>query len=439
MRFFATALPLLARAACAQQGWRIIASDIGGMPLGVSFFEDGLTGVTATSQLLPAGYEVKRSLDGGHTWSIVPDQDLFIFALYNSAVAGTTAVASGMSFVQSSDNAAANFSWASGAPAGGEIVRKLYDASGSTSGFAIMGETEDGSVNGFISCDGLLNTKGPWARHAVMWSNPSMLSIDGSFSNNSWVVVGNVYETATRKQRHERLPPHPRLEWTTAPTGGAPRLTRRTPPTADAATYATEVVVSTDAGATFTTVYSNTSIAALGVACIDATHCAFVGEDGEFAYAFVTLDGWVSVQRTLADTNEGAALVEVAVAPGVCAGGGPAYVAVGGYVTAAGQAPVWYRSCDLGLSWAKDAAPSWPVSNLLVTDIDCQPRAPNGTECWTTLWTRPLTPMDLSHATLLREGCGTVNSEMTVVHECTTLVLRMLPHQSHSGDPSARV
>ena len=66
--------------------------DIGGGPLGVSCFEDGTTCVTATSQILPAGYEVKRSLDGGKTWGTVPDADLFIFGLDNQAVFGNYAI-----------------------------------------------------------------------------------------------------------------------------------------------------------------------------------------------------------------------------------------------------------------------------------------------------------------------------------------------------------
>ena len=65
--------------------WHLIASDIGGGPLGVACFDDGLTCVTATSQVLPAGFEVKRSLDGARTWATVPDADLFIFGLYNTS------------------------------------------------------------------------------------------------------------------------------------------------------------------------------------------------------------------------------------------------------------------------------------------------------------------------------------------------------------------
>lgn len=84
-----------------------------------------------------------------------------------------------------------------------------------------------------------------------------------------------------------------------------------------------------------------------------------------------------------------AALVEIAVAPGACpssSAAADAYVAVGGYVTAVGQTPVWYRSCDYGVTWTKDAAPGLPVANLLNTDVDCQAGAPNGTLCTTTMW-----------------------------------------------------
>lgn len=46
------------------------------MPLGTSFFEDGRTGITATSHLVPfPGYEAERSTDGGYTWAKTPDQD----------------------------------------------------------------------------------------------------------------------------------------------------------------------------------------------------------------------------------------------------------------------------------------------------------------------------------------------------------------------------
>ena len=71
--------------AAANATWTLISKTVGGGPLGVSCFEDGLTCITATSQILPAGFEVKRSLDGGVTWGLVPDADLFIFGLDNQA------------------------------------------------------------------------------------------------------------------------------------------------------------------------------------------------------------------------------------------------------------------------------------------------------------------------------------------------------------------
>lgn len=55
---------------------RLIAQKIGGMPLGTAFFEDGRTGITATSHLVPfPGYDAERSTDGGYTWAKTPDQD----------------------------------------------------------------------------------------------------------------------------------------------------------------------------------------------------------------------------------------------------------------------------------------------------------------------------------------------------------------------------
>jgi hypothetical protein len=144
-------------------------------------------------------------------------------------------------------------------------------------------------------------------------------------------------------------------------------------------------------------------------------HCCVVSEDASYAYIHCTQDGWHTVSRTLADMNDGAgqcdsrkrhcvdndglchemllpfsslllaAIVEITVAPRVCTGG-DAYLAVGGYVTGTGQSPVWYRSCDQGATWTKDPAPVMPVAGLLNTDVDCQGAAPNGTQCWTTLW-----------------------------------------------------
>ena len=115
--------------------------------------------------------------------------------------------------------------------------------------------------------------------------------------------------------------------------------------------------------------FRNNSVAALGIACIDTAQqsCCFVSEDGDYAYIHCTTDGWATAHEALADKNEGAALVEVAVSMGP--NGTSCYVAAGGYVTGAGQSPVFYRSCDAGASWVKDPLPAWPVENLLATDI----------------------------------------------------------------------
>jgi hypothetical protein len=143
MRLFFCSLGAVGAAAAANATWRLISKDIGGGPLGVSCFEDGLTCVTATSQILPAGYEVKRSQDGGVSWATVPDADLFIFGLDNQAVFGSLAIVSGDEFIQCSVNKGANFTQVPGslALAGGEIARKLRAADGSWSGFAILGMT----------------------------------------------------------------------------------------------------------------------------------------------------------------------------------------------------------------------------------------------------------------------------------------------------------
>jgi hypothetical protein len=364
-------------------GWQLISRDIGGGPLGVAFFPDGLSGITAVSQILPAGYEAKQSKDGGYTWNTVPDQDLFIFGLSNVVTGlNNTGVISGDSFVQVTTNGGANFSWASGASAGGEIARRIFDASGTPSGFSILGISNDGA-NGFVWTREPL---GKWTSVNVVWESPEIISIDGAFAADAWTVVGNEYSTGVARTWRGASSGGGRAAAARARARAAARsgASAKTSAKTSAAAYRTEVVVSTDEGATFKTVYKNASVAALGIACIDSNHCCFVGEDADYAYIFSTNDGWATVRETLADTNEGAALVEVSVAWGACAGGADAYVAVGGYV-AATQSPVWYRSCDAGTTWTKDAAPNWPVFGLLNTDIDCI-KAANGTECWTTLW-----------------------------------------------------
>lgn len=340
---------LLAGAASAQAGWRIIARDIGGGALGTAFFEDGVTGICVTSQILPAGYEIMASNNSGVTWSSVAGTYRPFDALYNVAAYGAHAIASADFIILQSNDSARTFA-DSNAPAGGQIVRKLAAADGRYVGFAILGETTAGDVNGaVVSRDGGAS----WAPVNIPWSNAGILSIDGSFLNDTWTVVGNVYETSLR----------------------------------DAATYNTEVATSTDGGATWRTAFSNSSVAALGIACVDAATCCLATENGDNAFILCTADGWTTVSQALADMDEGAAIVELDVAPGTCAGGGDAIVAVGGDVApSGGQAPGFWRSCDGGKTFTKDATPAWPVANLLVTDIDCQPHAPNGTACWATLW-----------------------------------------------------
>jgi hypothetical protein len=395
-----------ATAARAQPGWRILAKDIGGAPLGVAFFADGLNGITETSHILPfPGYETEESLDGGATWKQVPDQDgvFGVLALYNVAVAGDNAVVSAEASIQFSTDRGHNFSAATG-PAGGEIVRKLMGADGATAvGFAILGETTDGNTVGLVaSYDGGRT----WTPNNIGELDPGILSIDGAFANASWTVVGNEYVTAAATavggplQRRERarsrihlalrarMQAARRAAATTASGGNdsAESALRGAGVGAGAAEYHTQVVTSSDAGATWTTVYRNNSVAALGIACSDHAqrNCCFVGEDADFSYIYCTRDGWKTTRQVLADTNEGAALVEVAVTVSANA---TCFVAAGGYVLpSGGQDPVFYRSCDNGDSWAKDPLPSWPVANLLATDIDCQPAITDGSGCWATLW-----------------------------------------------------
>ena len=318
-----------------------------------------------------------------------------MLALYNVAAAGNSAVVSAAASIQYSTDRGRNFSAATG-PAGGEIVRKLIGADGvSVVGFAILGETTDGNTVGLVaSYDGGKT----WSPNNIAELDPGILSIDGAFFNTSWTVVGNEYVTASSARvappRHRRSRVRSRIHEAMLarlqPAGraagagrgaGAGRVRR-----GGAAEYHTQVVVSADGGKTFTTVYRNNSVAALGVACSDHAqrNCCFVSEDADFSYIHCTKDGWTTTREVLADTNEGAALVEIAVA---VTANSTCFVAAGGYVLASGgQDPVFWRSCDSGHSWAKDPLPSWPVANLLATDIDCQPAIKDGTGCWATLW-----------------------------------------------------
>lgn len=367
--------------ALASAGWQLIASDIGGSPLGVSCFEDGLTCVTSVSQLLPAGYEALQSTDGGYTFQSVPDQDLFIFGLFNNAVFDTHAVLSGESFIQYSNNKGLNYSAADGGqggPAGGEIVRLLHDTNGKPSGFAIMGLVDSSSTNGVVTSE---DGGATWEQHNIPILGNELIATDGVFFADTWLVVAEEYITSlassSRRPRNRRAPTH-KLRWG---TGGALERTPREE--LGKAAYAMQVVKSTDGGVSWATLYQNASVAALGMACLDEQHCCIAGEDAQFAYLHCTRDGFKTTRETFADLTSGAALVEIGVWRGPA--NDTCYVAVGGYVTDFGQSPVYYRSCDKGATWALDAA-NISVAGLLVTDIDCQSGAPNGTMCTTTLW-----------------------------------------------------
>ena len=343
--------------------------DIGGGPLGVSCFEDGLTCVTATSQILPAGYEVKRSVDGGATWGTVPDADLFIFGLDNQAVFGDFAVVSGDEFIQCSTNKGANFTQVPGsvALAGGEIARKLRGPDGSPSGFAILGLTDDGNSNGFVFVEG--SCAGAWKEVNVAALDLGKIATDGAFFDGAWLVVGEEYEPGARRRRRA---PTKKLRW----EGGA--LVRTPAPALRKAAYATQVVLSADRGATWTTLYRNESVATLGIGCRDAAHCCLAQEDASIAYIQCTSDGFKTV-TTLTDATPGAALVAVGVTAAGC------YVVVGGAVSNGVQGAAVYRSCDDGATWAQDALDSSFPFGLLFTDVDCQ-NAGARPGCWATLW-----------------------------------------------------
>jgi len=326
----------------------------------VSCFEDGLTCVTATSQVLPAGFEVKRSVDGGATWGIVPDADLFIFGLDNSAAFGDYAVVSGDEFIQCSTNKGANFTQVprSLALAGGEIARKLRAADGSPAGFAILGLTDDGDSNGLVWVEG--SCLGAWKEVNIAELDVGKISTDGAFFDGAWIVVGEEYTTGEPVGRARRA-----------------RGARAAAPLR-AAVYATQVVLSADAGATWTTVFRNESVATLGIGCRDAAHCCLAQEDADVAYIQCTSDGFKTT-TTFVDAAPGAALVAVGVTAAGC------YVVVGGAVSNGVQGAAVLRSCDDGASWARDALDATFPLGLLFTDVDCQNAGPRA-GCWATLW-----------------------------------------------------
>ena len=244
--FFSLALGLTS----AQRGWKLIAKDIGGGPLGVACFEDGQTCVSETSHILPfPGYDTIESLDGGATWAQVPDQDgiLGVLALYNVAASGQYAVVSAEASIQWSSDRGHNFTAATG-PAGGEIVRKLFAADGSVSGFAILGETTDGNTVGLVASNISADGGKSFAPINIGELDPGILSIDGSFSSTSWTVCGNEYVTAAVHTRARSRIQQRMLQ----------RKHRRPAPAhavaSAAAAYHTQVVVSRDAGVTWNTV-----------------------------------------------------------------------------------------------------------------------------------------------------------------------------------------
>lgn len=78
----------------------------------------------------------------------MPDQDPSFLGLTDVAAFGKAdAVVSGFTIQYSSD-AGASFNISLGAPAGGEIARVVNAAGGAPTGFAIVGQTDDESVNG---------------------------------------------------------------------------------------------------------------------------------------------------------------------------------------------------------------------------------------------------------------------------------------------------
>ena len=255
--------------ATAQRGWHVLAKDIGGAPLGVACFEDGLTCVTETSHILPfPGYETMESLDGGTTWAQVPDSDgvLGVLALYNVAASGQYAVVSAEASIQLSNDRGHNFTAAQG-PAGGEIVRKLFAADGSVSGFAIMGETTDGNTIGLVASNISVNGGKTFLPINIGELDPGILSIDGSFTSTSWTVCGNEYVTAARTRARSRIQQRilQRLHGRPAPVPlAAPAK----------AAYHTQIVVSRDVGITWSTVRSVCVRACVWGPHSDSARCA---------------------------------------------------------------------------------------------------------------------------------------------------------------------
>jgi hypothetical protein len=196
------------------------------------------------------------------------------------------------------------------------------------------------------------------------------ISTDGAFFDGAWLIVGEEYTTGAGKGR--RRSPTRKLRW----EGGA--LVPTPPHDLAKATYATQVVRSGDKGASWTSLYTNNSVATLGIGCKDAEHCCLAQEDANIAYIQCTSDGFKTL-TTFTDGTPGAALVAVGVTAGGC------YVVVGGAVSNGVQGAAVYRSCDDGATWALDTLDSSFPFGLLITDVDCQNAGPRA-GCWATLW-----------------------------------------------------
>ncbi len=277
---------------------------------------------------------------------------------------------SGDEFIQCSLNHGANFTQVPGslALAGGEIARKLRAADGSWNGFAILGMTDDGDSNGFIWVEG--SCLGSWKEVNIQALDLGKIATDGAFFNGAWLVVGE--EFVTGAPRAGRKAPTRKLRW----EDGA--LVPTPPHALRAATYATQVVLSEDNGATWSSIYTNNTVATLGIGCKDALHCCLAQEDANIAYIQCTSDGFKTLNNFI-DGTPGAALVAVGVTASGC------YVVVGGAVSNGVQGAAVYRSCDDGATWAKDALDSSFPFGLLFTDVDCQNAGLNA-GCWATLW-----------------------------------------------------
>lgn len=227
---------------------------------------------------------------------------------------------------------------------------------------------DDGNTNGLIWVEG--SCLGAWKEVNIQALDLGKISTDGAFFDGAWLIVGEEYTTGAGKGR--RRSPTRKLRW----EGGA--LVPTPPHDLAKATYATQVVRSGDKGASWTSLYTNNSVATLGIGCKDAEHCCLAQEDANIAYIQCTSDGFKTL-TTFTDGTPGAALVAVGVTAGGC------YVVVGGAVSNGVQGAAVYRSCDDGATWALDTLDSSFPFGLLITDVDCQNEGSRA-GCWATLW-----------------------------------------------------